>query len=357
MRKIHLSTLVASVAFGLLFSGCAAHKVAPVKVEKPVNLLKMAQTSEICSKLKKPAYLSFKQTAFAVAKAEDVRIGEIYDYYFYDRKFHSSKYTSIPQFKLDLEAKHQVAMDIENYATSNRSVNITAKKKDLEQWFSKMGSKSVGIAPGIYPLSQIAPSVENFIPVSFDSTFDSINVRINYGKMDALMLLNIITKSIASIASYDYKLEDNKLHIMSASSALSVKDNFTEPFVEFLEREHIYYQKNDNAFVIKDSVYKLWSSKMFLRSLNLAEDRFTFCVHIGGDDIYGDFTGNEKIVLKDIGKIQLIDYGMVHEGKLKYKLKIENSEKTSVEEYTIYSAQDTFSTQLDSKAVIKIKLY
>ena len=108
--------------------------------------------------------------------------------------------------------------------------------------------------------------------------------------------------------------------------------------------------------MVKDSIENLWFAKRFLRSLNASEDRFSFCVYTGEDEIYGEFTGNERIVLGGVGKLQLIDFGAVQEGKIKYKLKIKTDRET-FEEYTIYSDKDTFSTQLNNAAIVKIRLY
>lgn len=171
-----------------------------------------------------------------------------------------------------------------------------------------------------------------------------------------LELLNMATKAIASIGGYDVEMKNSWLNISNANAVLNVKQDFQEPFTEMLNTKKIYYTQTNNTIVVKDSIENLWFAKRFLRSLNASEDRFSFCVYTGEDEIYGEFTGNERIVLGGVGKLQLIDFGAVQEGKIKYKLKIKTDRET-FEEYTIYSDKDTFSTQLNNAAIVKIRLY
>lgn len=337
----------------VIFSGCAHQQSDEVK-----PLIQRVNEREICGNLKRPEYLSFKQVAFSVAKQEGAEVNEIMDFYFYDKKFKSQHYRAIPELKIDLESKHNVHIGTYNYAMNNKGVDIVAKETGDERLFIQLKDHTVKIAPGNYKAGELVGHLRKFIHMDIAPEFLNINVEIlSHGNINALELLNMITRAIATVANYDYAIREGWLEIINSTAMLTVKDDFFEPYLEMLERKHIRFTRTNNTVVIRDSFEQFYMAKRFLRSLNASEDRFTFCVHTSGEDLYGTFTGNERIVLMGMGKVQLIDYGMVHEGKLKYKLKITGENDNGVEEYTVYSQGDTFSTQLNNQSIVKIKLY
>lgn len=351
MRKaaaMRLSILASTVTM-MFLQGCATSNNGYTTERMEQNF---------CKELQRPEYLSFKQLAFSVAKNEQISIGEVSDFYFFEKKFKSNAYRSIPEIKMDLESKHPMSVNAYNYATNNRDVDITASQKDIAKWFKDQESNKVYVKRGSYTVKDIVYMLGMKINLSVDKEFYSIGVPfVEDASINTLELLNRMTKAISLIANYDIAFENKTLFIKNATNLLNVKDDFIEPYGAMLDTKGIYYQKTDNSFVIKDSLYKMWYAKMFLKTLNFSEDRFTFCVHMNGDDTYGSFTSNDRIVLNGLGKIQLVDYGLAHEGKLKYKLKIFSGKENQVEAYTIYSDTDTFKTQLNNNATIIIKLY
>lgn len=351
MRKataMRLSILASTVTM-MFLQGCATSSGGYTTERMEQNF---------CKELQRPEYISFKQLAFSIAQSERISIGEVSDFYFFEKKFKSNAYRSIPEIKMDLESKHPMSLNAYNYATNNRDVDITASQRDIAKWFKEQEGNKVYIKRGSYTVKDIVYMLGIKINLSVDKEFYSIGVSfVEDASISTLELLNRMTKSISLIANYDISFENKTLFIKNATNLLNVKDDFIEPYSAMLDTKGIYYQKTDNAFVIKDSLYKMWYAKMFLKTLNFSEDRFNFCVHMNGDDTYGSFTSNDRIVLNGLGKIQLVDYGLVHDGKLKYKLKIFSGKENQVEAYTIYSDTDTFKTQLNNNATIIIKLY
>lgn len=357
-KKARLSTRIFIVIslFVFFLSGCQTG-------QQPIPQLQKEETQknkekEICNKLERPEYLSFKQAAFAVAKTENIQIGNIFDFYFFDKKFKSSNYSSIPSLKIDLESKHNALVDVQNYAMNNKSTDIFSIDTQTDSLIQVLSSDFHFLTEGKYRASQIISlirkSIDFVVPESFSSLYINIDVP---SKHSSLELLNIITKEIASVANYDFIIREGYLELINTSALFAVKADFQEPFVEMLERKKMRFVKTGDSFIVKDNFESLLLARQFLKSLNLSEDRFNFCVYSQGENIYGQFNGNEKIVLKGIGKIHLIDYGTVIDGKLKYKLKIKNDKDEGAEEYTVYSQSDTFSVQLNNNAVVKIKLY
>ncbi len=337
--------------------GCAFSENAHPVVKK--TLLQKSQSNMICKNLQRPEFISFKQLAFAVGKKEHLHIGNINDFYFYDKKFKSKWFSSIPEVKLNLESKHNAVINVLNYPMKNRAINILALNKSENNWFTNAKNQSMSIEAGKYTVKAMYKNIKDLVDIKINQDFYNVPILIKkkLNNTSVLNIINIMTLAISKQYNYSFDFEDNKLMVYNLTSSLDVKNKFIKPFVSMLKQKNIFYSKNGNAFLIKDSFYKYWFAKKYLKSLNLSEDRFSFCVNLNHHDLYGTFTSNDKIVLRDIGKIELINYGQVKNGKLKYKLKIEENGRKSPDEYIIYGNKDTFSTQLSNNAVLKIKLY
>ena len=336
---------------GLLLNGCALSQPKPVVKHKAV-------AAPICSKLQRPQFLSFKQVAFAVSKKENLDIGKIVDFYFFDDKFKASNYTSLPQLKIDLEKRHNVNVKVENYALTTKPVNIMSYDLQFVNWFKMAKESNVAVKKGSYKVGELDKYINKFVHFRMDDSFKNFNVVFEKDAIISIFdLVNKITKTIARRHNYDYNFNTDVLSIVNIQRNLVVKKEYLEPFVAMLKRENIYYIKNSNSFVVRDSFYKLWYATLYLKSLNLSEDRFTYCVHTDGKDYYGNFTGNDNVVIGGFGKIRVVDYGSVYNGKLKYKLVIRHENTGAKEEYVIYNSKHDFDVNLDKNTEVKVRLY